>query len=320
MITKRTFTMTVLLASIVMLPISGATQVYAQVFSPAQVDADTDLDVVFLGDESGSIDNDEYEFLINGVKSGLTELFDQIPELFGNVRFTYIGFGDAAHLRCGPTDIDDQTDLDSFIACIMALITDPDNPTKDNGLTRWDLALQMAGVQFDSPSDLVDDITDEQVVDIVTDGNPTTPGQSGAQALLNALDARDDLVSDQGLDKLTGLAVGNNINTGNLAQLGHPGAPVPVDPSPIPSNSGFVLTAGTFAEFEEAFQAKLFGELCDLLPPDDPRCVVGGEFLPIDTTALLIAGFQSSMIWMLPAVAGIAGTGAYFIRARMNKD
>jgi len=48
--------------------------------------------------------------------------------------------------------------------------------------------------------------------------------------------------------------------------------------------------------------------------------VVGGEFLPIDSTSLLIAGFQSSAIWMLPALAGIAGTGAYYIRARMNKD
>jgi len=37
--------------------------------------------------------------------------------------------------------------------------------------------------------------------------------------------------------------------------------------------------------------------------------VVGGEFLPIDSTALLLAGIQSSAIWMLPVLAGAAGAG-----------
>ena len=48
--------------------------------------------------------------------------------------------------------------------------------------------------------------------------------------------------------------------------------------------------------------------------------VVGGELLPIDNTALFLAGIQSSTIWMLPALAGAAGAGAYYIRTRMNKD
>jgi len=53
--------------------------------------------------------------------------------------------------------------------------------------------------------------------------------------------------------------------------------------------------------------------------PPDCR-IVGGESLDIDRTALLIAGFQSSAIWMIPVLAGAAGTGAYYIRTRMNKD
>jgi len=48
--------------------------------------------------------------------------------------------------------------------------------------------------------------------------------------------------------------------------------------------------------------------------------VVGGEFLPIDSTALVLAGLQSSAIWMLPVLAGAAGVGAYYIKTRMNKD
>ncbi len=37
--------------------------------------------------------------------------------------------------------------------------------------------------------------------------------------------------------------------------------------------------------------------------------VVGGEFLPINSTALLLAGLQSSAIWMLPVLAGAVGAG-----------
>ena len=48
--------------------------------------------------------------------------------------------------------------------------------------------------------------------------------------------------------------------------------------------------------------------------------MVGGEFLPIDSTALMLAGLQSSAIWMLPVLAGIAGTGFYLVKFRANKE
>jgi len=49
-------------------------------------------------------------------------------------------------------------------------------------------------------------------------------------------------------------------------------------------------------------------------------CIVGGELLPIDSTALLLAGLQSSAIWMLPVLAGVAGTGFYLVKFRTNKE
>jgi len=53
------------------------------------------------------------------------------------------------------------------------------------------------------------------------------------------------------------------------------------------------------------------------LAPDEP---VGGEFLPIDSTALVLAGLQTSAIWMLPVLAGIAGSafGILYIKSRRN--
>ena len=48
--------------------------------------------------------------------------------------------------------------------------------------------------------------------------------------------------------------------------------------------------------------------------------MVGGDLLSIDSAALLLAGLQSSAIWMLPVLFGAAGVGAYYIKTRMNKE
>jgi|CXWL01.1.fsa_nt_gi hypothetical protein len=47
---------------------------------------------------------------------------------------------------------------------------------------------------------------------------------------------------------------------------------------------------------------------------------VAGELLQINSTSLFISGLFTNSFWMLPAMAGIAGTGAYVIRSRMHKD
>jgi len=45
---------------------------------------------------------------------------------------------------------------------------------------------------------------------------------------------------------------------------------------------------------------------------------IDGELLQIDTTSLVIAGFQSSAIWMLPTLAGAPGTAAFYLKTRKN--
>ena len=47
---------------------------------------------------------------------------------------------------------------------------------------------------------------------------------------------------------------------------------------------------------------------------------VAGELLSIDSTALMLAGLQTSALWLIPSVVGIAGVGFYLVRAKMNKD
>jgi len=44
--------------------------------------------------------------------------------------------------------------------------------------------------------------------------------------------------------------------------------------------------------------------------------VIGGEILPLDTTALLLAGVQSISMWMIPVVAAGVGIGVFVIKRR----
>ena len=51
-----------------------------------------------------------------------------------------------------------------------------------------------------------------------------------------------------------------------------------------------------------------------------PPISVAGELLSIDSSGLIIGGLASSAVWMIPAVAGIAGTGIYLVKFRANRD
>lgn len=77
------------------------------------------------------------------------------------------------------------------------------------------------------------------------------------------------------------------------------------------------IIADGFQSFDNELDAigrflKDVGEPC-------PNCIVGGEILPIDTTALIIAGLQSSALWMLPVLAGIAGAGLGLFYFKVKK-
>lgn len=54
----------------------------------------------------------------------------------------------------------------------------------------------------------------------------------------------------------------------------------------------------------------------------DPGCApnpVSGELLSLDSSALVVAGI-SGMIWMVPAVAGVAGAGIYLVKYRASRE
>ena len=43
---------------------------------------------------------------------------------------------------------------------------------------------------------------------------------------------------------------------------------------------------------------------------------VAGELLPLDSSALMIAGLTSMSVWMVPTLLGLAGAGVYLIKFR----
>ena len=49
---------------------------------------------------------------------------------------------------------------------------------------------------------------------------------------------------------------------------------------------------------------------------EEEEILVGGTLIPIDTTALLVAGFNANSIWMIPAVLGMVGAGIVIFKLK----
>lgn len=292
MITKKTFAITALIATMAMTMIPGATQVAFGQVGTSAIPAGTSIHLILLNDDSGSILPADFALELNGKAAGLQALLDDRPDLFGKLHVDVISFSTGAAFQCGET-LNNQADLDTLKACITAI-------PQTAGLTCIGCAFDEAIVAMSN--DPFGGSPSIEIIDLVTDGvDNLSPDLAGSRN--NAIAA--------GADVIVALGIGAADST-QLASLVHPNAPGPVNPVPLPdaTEQGFVLTVDDFAGFEDVFKDKLAGEV--------PPPVIGGEFQPIDSTALFIAGFQSSAIWMLPALAGAAVTGAYLIRSRLN--
>ena len=53
-----------------------------------------------------------------------------------------------------------------------------------------------------------------------------------------------------------------------------------------------------------------------LIITGNPFQQVAGELLPLDSSALMIAGLTSMSVWMVPTVLGLAGAGVYLVKFR----
>jgi hypothetical protein len=84
-------------------------------------------------------------------------------------------------------------------------------------------------------------------------------------------------------------------------------------------DQGFIYASGDLAPWGTAIGTQLIvtpGTDCQM----QISSAVAGELLPLDNTALVLAGLSSMTPWMIPAVAGIAGAAVYLVKYRTNKE
>ncbi len=303
--TKKTITLTALMASIVMLAISGTTQdVQAQILGSDLHEPGQSLLVILAEDGSGSITDIDFAIIINGEKMALNNFYAPGPNQQANfdqaISFALIEFSDIAVQVGGIFTVTDQASLDALTNAIM-------NKVKTDGFTCITCVIELANtIAENNPHDVV-------ILDIITDGVPEEVDTES-----DALDARDLAVDIGNGGFLNGInALGISLDQGGQDFLlslvwTQPGV------IGVSSTNGFVVLIDDIDDFASAFEEKLGVEIniCNVpIPP--PECV-GGEFLPIDSTALLIAGMSANLSFIVPIAAGIAGVGAYLIRSRMR--
>lgn len=72
------------------------------------------------------------------------------------------------------------------------------------------------------------------------------------------------------------------------------------------------LTVCTGDEFESTAPTEFSDRTCSPLTASP----VAGELLSVNSSALVISGLASGAMWMVPAVAGVAGAGIYLVKFR----
>ncbi len=303
--TKKTITLTALMASIVMLTISGTTQdVQAQILGSDLHDPGDSLLVILAEDGSGSISDADFALILNGEKMALNNFYAPGPNQQANfdqaISFALIEFSDNAVQVGGIFTVTDQASLDALTNAIM-------NKVKTDGFTCITCVIELANtIAENNPHDVV-------ILDIITDG---VPEEVDTEVL--ALAARDLAVDIGNGGFLNGInALGISLESSGQDFLlslvwTQPGV------IGVSETKGFVVLIDDIDDFASAFEEKLGVEINICNVPEPPPSCVGGEFLPIDSTALLIAGMSANLSFIVPIAAGIAGVGAYLIRSRMR--
>jgi len=263
---KRTFATTTILASIVMLAISGTSQsVYAQMFSD-DVPEDAKVLLVELIDGSFSISASDFTLQKQGIAAGLQATYDALQanpktDLFGESYIIIIQFSTSGSqtVECSE-EIIAQVNLNNLKTCIQG-------PTGTSGIVQIDgttcisCAFNLATTQLTNvniPAEFRDPDPDlaRQIIDLITDGGPFPESDQ------TALDAEDAAIA-AGYDRVVALGISASVDTGFLQLVVDPNPPGPLNPAVLPEDDGFVLTVQNFDEFAEALERKMLGLIVD---------------------------------------------------------
>ncbi len=245
-------------------------------------------------DGSGSISPSEFTIMKDGIVDAITTVIP--PD--GSVEMTVIQFaGGSAVVECPLVVISSPAVKAVLIACVDGISQNFGGTPMSTGITLATSVLN-ASPNFGITS----------LINLVTDGSPNSEAATttAATAAQNA-----------GITGLSAFGIGTSVSTLDFLAIivfpgGSPG-PILVLPAviPDPAQQGFVIDITDFMDFGPAFAEKLQKEI-------DKMVIIGGELLPINTTALLLAGVQSISMWMIPVVVAGAGIGV-FVTMRSRK-
>lgn len=266
--------------------VSNAAQLPVNVVGPTQ--GPVDLELQLLMDVSGSVN--ATEFLLQ--RTGYSDAFrdpDTLSRILGcgdgkiAVQLIFWSSGDEQVIAVDWTEISDSTTAEAFADAIDLAPRTFAGATAPGSAINFGYPLIFSNT-FTSP---------RQVIDVSGDGAENDGDDTS--------DARDDALA-AGVDAINGIVIDP---AGELGLLAFYTTEV------IGGTGSFVDTALTFADFGQAIKDKLGREICD---------PVGGESLGINTTSLFVAGLSANAIWIIPTLAGLAGTGIYFIRSKKDSE
>ena len=260
-------------------------QLPVDVASPStHIPGHVSVELQLLVDVSGSVDDTEFALQRDGIAAVFgSQAFKDKVKACGNAIATQLVYwsGEAEQsVAVDWTLIASDGDADAFAAAVTAA------PRPFAGLTAPGSAIAFGTPLFTNAF-----TSDRQVMDVSGDGVENDG--------LDTSTARDAALA-AGIDVINGIVIG-----GDPAVLAFYTTEV------IGGTGSFVSTAADFTEFGAAIDDKIKREICE---------PVGGQFLEINASSLFVAGLAANAIWIVPAIAGIVGTGIYFIGSRKDTD
>jgi len=279
----------------------GGLQNASALFGTDQIPADGVLDFYELKDGSGSITQTIFDnTIIPANQAAFAAALTN--EQFGKVRVTVIQFSEPGltTVECQQM-INSAADVTALIACVGNIVY------QNGGSTCISCAYDLVTTELGTSP--IDGVNDRSIVDLVTDGNHNEPNTDLPASFAAALAA--------GLDSSVVLGVGGAVTIPSLQALVHPNPPGPLfdplmqgDVLPDPLDQGFVIIIAGFSDFADALEQKFAVIVID----------VGGEYLDINSAALLLAGAQTNAVWIMSALAAIGSVafGALYIKSRKH--
>jgi len=254
----------------------------SSVFSPSQVNVGTEIQ--FLVDTSDSINATEFGIQRDGYSSAFRsqDVID-IVSFFACPGLEPKGIAASFVYWSGPAQqqvavdfsfINDAASSNAFADAIDATV----RPFA--GTTAPGSAINFAVPLFNNAFD-----GDRLVIDVSGDG-AGNDGDDTATARDNAIAGVVDVINGIVISPTPGILAFYQVNVTGGA-------------------GSFVLEAATFVDFEQAIKEKIVLEIVECNG-------VGGEFLPIDSTALMLAGAQT-FSWMIPVIVSAIGIGLFVV-------